>query len=283
MNAEYIRPSETGGPERVPVFTEKVSGSIEALREENDPILLDIMQRLDVVLRARLPDYYDPQGKREVVNGVEPSRSHLIDLHVFQFKEEEDGAEHNRLLFVGPAPLGLGISDQSVSITKYHASAENSGQSEAIIGQAIFVYTPSELAAIQERSDLESTSTFIYYQRARKYQGQEDLLVEEPNVYGYIDGPKPAVDDRVLRQKGATIKGRTGLAYTENMQNGKFIDPVAIVEEMIFILEREDTRFIESRAMDFEQDKEKQIHPDVKTEVLEHMVAHFKDEDRYTE
>lgn len=274
---EWPRPHEGVDQQPVPAFSEQVAASTEAFREAYDSRLFLTMQRLDAVLAERLSDYYDPQRKRKTPQGIEPSRSHLTDLHVFQFKEEEGGVVHNRLLFVGPAPLGQGISDQSVSITKYHASAENPGQSEAIIGQAIFVYTPHELAGVQEWSDLEHTSTLIYYLRSRTYQGREDLLLEEPDVYGYIGGAKPAADANILLQKGVTIKGRTRFVHTENRKNDAQIDPVVIVEDMISILERKDTLYMESRSMDFEQDKEHQIHPDVKPEEIERVIAHFQD------
>ena len=249
MMHERLRPYEAVEQENISSPSEHLSDAIEAFRRENDLRLVTVMRRLDAALAERLLPYYNQSGEVPVVaEGEEPSRSHLTDIHVFQFKE----GEHNRLLFVGPIPLGFGISDQSVSLTKYHASAENPRKKEAIIGQTVLVYTSEDLSLVEKLTDLEDISIAVYHLRSRTWQDREELLLEQPDVYGYVHGDNPMADDRSLLQKGVTIDGEIGLAHTRNKQEGKIVDPLTIAEELAAILEDEGTIYVDSLPMDFD-------------------------------
>lgn len=230
MSTECFRPGE---PEdaAVPVSSESISHLIAVFREENDTRLVAVMDRLRAALNNRLSE-----GSQ---------RDHI---HVFQYTE----GEHNRLLFVGPTPLGLGISEQSLSVTKYHASSESPREREAIIGQTVFVYSHDELASVAQPPDLENTSTAIIHFPARTWQAREALLLEQPDMYGYVHGRAPVADDRTLLQKGVSISGRTGFAYTSNKREGRAVDVLAIAEDLASVLEDENTQFVESRPMDFD-------------------------------
>lgn len=249
MSVEQERTTEVREQERTPVSSEHVSGVIEAFREENDHRLVTVMQRLDAVLADRLLPFYSEAGEAvEQVEGVEPSRSHITSVHIFHYKD----GEYDRLLFVGPTPLGFGISDQALSVTKYHATSEESRDGEAIIGQTIFAYSKQELISLQTRADLENTSTAIIHMPARTWGDREALVFEAPDAYGYTHGEKPVADDRILLQKNVNIQGKTGFIYTDNHREGKPVDTLAIAEDLVSILEHKDTYLVESRVVEFD-------------------------------
>lgn len=251
LSQEYMVEREAQHTDRNSL--DRVSYDTEAMRIEGDPRLLSIMDRLDGVLSDRLGfDYHQAKVVSKLARGEEPIRSHFTNLHVFQFQEEEDGKRHNRVLVVGPTPLGLGISNQSISITKYHASAEKPLETEAIIGQTMFVYTSAELAPVEDLAQLENTSTAVIHFPARTWGDREALVREQPDVYGYTLGAVPAADASMLLQKGVTINGKSGFIYTDNSQENVFVDVLTIAEELVAVLEDKETRRVGSRPMDFD-------------------------------